>query len=87
MILGAIPIVLAKIVEVEELRNTVLAAVASGVGVTTLFSLAIYGITRFAESSRDERPLMAAATGILGFVCLAGVLAAVAFGLAIMTQK
>ena len=50
---------LATIVETQDLLETVAASVIAGVGVTIVFSLAIYGATRFADLSRDERPVAA----------------------------
>ena len=39
------------------------ASVVAGVGVTFAFSVAIWGVGRFAELSRDERPLAAGGGG------------------------
>jgi hypothetical protein len=78
---------LAVVVETEELLQTVLASVVAGVGITVIFSVAIWGAARFVDLSRDERPLAAAAAGVVGALGLALTLAAVAVGLIVMTSN
>jgi hypothetical protein len=78
---------LATVVETKELLETVAYALAAGVGVTVVFSLAIYGATRFADLSRDERGVGAAAAAILTVAALAATVAAVVVGVVVMTQK
>jgi hypothetical protein len=77
----------ATIVETEELLQTVLASVVAGVGVTVVFSVAIWGVARFADLSRDERPLAAGAAATLAGVALTATLAAIVFGIVVMTSK
>ena len=74
-------------VEVEELWRTVAAALVAGVGVTVVFSLAIYGATRFADTRRDERPLASSAAAVLTVLALAATLASVVLGIVVMTSK
>jgi hypothetical protein len=57
------------------------------VGVTAIFSLAIWGGARFVDLSREGRPLAAGAAATLGAVALAATLAAVAVGILVMTTK
>ena len=76
---------LATIVDWEALGETVLAAFVAGVGVTLTFSLAILGAVRVAEASRDGRRLEAGFFGALGLLALAATLAAIVFGIVIMT--
>jgi hypothetical protein len=78
---------LTTVVETKELLQTVLYAAVSGIGLTLVFSLAIWGATRFADLSRDERPLAAAAAAVLAALALLACLAAVAVGIVVMTQK
>lgn len=79
--------VLATVLETKNLLETVAASLIAGLGVTIVFSVAVYGATRFADLSRDERPIAAAAaigTALLAFaVCVAGVV----FGIVVMTSK
>jgi hypothetical protein len=78
---------LATVVETHALLETVLAAFVAGVGVTLIFSLAIMGAARFADMSRDGRPVAAAAFGALALVALAAAAAAVTIGIIVMTSK
>ena len=77
----------ATVVETKELLQTVLYASVAGIGLTLVFSLAIWGATRVADLSRDERPLAAAGAGALAAFAFALCLAAVAFGVVVMTDK
>lgn len=78
---------LATVVETRELLETVLYASVAGIGMTLIFSLAIYGATRSADLSRDERPLAAAAAATLAALALVASVAAVVIGIIVMTQK
>jgi hypothetical protein len=78
---------LATVVDTEALLKTVAAAFVAGVGVTLIFSLAILGAARFAELSRDGRPVAAASFGALAIVALAAAAAAVTVGIIVMTSK
>lgn len=77
----------ATIVETKELLETVVASLVAGVGVTAVFSVAIWGGARFADLSRDGRPLAAGAAAVLGALALATTMAAVVFGIVVMTSK
>jgi hypothetical protein len=78
---------IATVVETKNLLETVAASLIAGIGVTTVFSLVIFGITRSADLVRDERPLLATAAG--GLAVLAGlvVAAALVFGIVVMVKK
>jgi len=78
---------MAVVVETKELLETVVAAVVAGVGITVIFSVAIWGVARFADLSRNERPLAAGAAATLAALAGLGTLAAVAFGIVIMSSK
>jgi hypothetical protein len=77
----------ATIVETKELIETVVASVVAGVGVTAVFSMAIWGGARFVDLSRDGRHVGAAAAAAVGVLALAATLAAVVFGIVVMTSK
>lgn len=77
--------VIAVMVETEELLQTVIASVIAGVGITAIFSVAIWGAARFVDLSRDERTLAAGAAAALGLLALTVTLAAVVVGLIVMT--
>jgi hypothetical protein len=78
---------MATLVETKELAETVIASVIAGVGITTIFSVAIWGGTRFADLSRGGRPLAAGAAAALGGLALLATLAAVVVGILVMTSK
>jgi hypothetical protein len=77
----------ATVVEWSALLKTVVAAFVGGIGITLVFSVAIFGAARFADLSRDGRPVVAAAFVALSVVALAAVAAAVAAGIIVMTTK
>ncbi len=77
---------LAVVVETKELAQTALASVVAGVGITIVFSVAIWGAARFVDLSRDDRPIAAAAAATLGLLALAATLATVGVGLVVMTS-
>lgn len=77
----------ATLVEGKELWQTVVASVVAGVGVTAAFSLAIWGVGRFADLSRAERPGAAGGALAVAGLALLLVAAAVVFGIVVMTSK
>ena len=78
---------MAVVVETKELLETVVASVIAGVGITVVFSVAIWGVARFADLSRNERPIAAGAAATLAALAGLVTLAAVAFGIVIMSSK
>lgn len=78
---------MATIVETKELIETVIASLVAGVGITAVFSVAIWGGARFVDLSRDGRPLAAGAAAFLAVLGLAITLAAVVVGILVMTTK
>lgn len=77
----------ATILQTTDLLETVAASLIAGVGITAVFSLAIWSGARFADLSRDGRPLAAGAAVVLGAFALLTTLAAVAAGIVVMTSK
>lgn len=78
---------IATLVEGKELLETVIASVVAGVGVTSIFAIAIWGVGRFVDLSRDERHLAAGGAAAVATAALLAVVAAVVFGIAVMTRK
>jgi hypothetical protein len=78
---------IATLVEGKELLETVAFSAVAGIGVTLVFSLAIWGVARFADLSRDERPLAAGAAVLVAALALLGTVAVVVFGIIVMTSK
>ena len=78
---------MAVVVETKELLQTVVASLVAGVGITVVFSVAIWGVARFADLSRNERPLAAGAAAALAALAALLTLAGVAFGIVVMAHK
>jgi hypothetical protein len=78
---------LATLVETKDLLYSVAASLIAGIGVTAVFSLIIFGVTRSAEMLRDDRPLLATAAGGLAAVALVVVVGAIVLGIVVMTRK
>lgn len=77
----------ATIVDTTALWQTIVAALVAGVGITVVFSIAILGVARFADASRDGRGAQALAFGALAVIGLIATLAAIVFGVIVMTSK
>jgi hypothetical protein len=75
---------LAEIVETKELVQTVVFAFVAGVGVTVIFSVAIWGVARFIDLNQEERPMAAGAAALVAALALLTVLAAVVIGVVVM---
>lgn len=75
---------MAVIVETSELLQTVAASVIAGIGVTVVFSVAIWGAARFVDLSGSDRPAAAAAAAAVGIAGLVATLGAVVVGLIVM---
>jgi hypothetical protein len=78
---------IATLVEGKELLETVAFSTLAGIGVTLVFSIAIWGVARFADLSRNERPLAAGAAALVAALALLGTAAVVVFGIIVMTSK
>jgi len=52
-----------------------------------IFSVAIWGVARFADLSRNDRPLAAGAAATLAGLAALATLAAIVFGIVIMSSK
>lgn len=77
---------IATVLHTEDLLRTVVAAVVAGLGVTFAFSVGIWGAGQFIELSRNERPVAAAAAGVVGALALLFVAAALFTGIFVMAQ-
>lgn len=78
---------LAVLVETKELAETVIASVVAGIGITAVFSIAIWGTARFVEHSRSERPLAAGAAAVVTALALAVTIASLVLGIFVMTSS
>jgi hypothetical protein len=77
----------AVVVETKELLETVAASLIAGVGMTFVFSIAIWGAARFVELSRSERPVAAGAAAAAAVLALAVTAGGVVVGIVVMTNK
>jgi len=75
---------LATIVDTTALWETVVAAVVAGIGVSAIFSVAIFAAARFGELGREGRSAPALAYGALAVVSGVAFLSAIAGGLWLM---
>jgi hypothetical protein len=75
------------IVETTELLETVAASLIAGVGIAVVYSIAVYGATRFADLSRDERPIAAGAAIATAVLAFALCIAAVGAGIVVLTTN
>jgi hypothetical protein len=73
------------IVDTHALTQVLWVSVVAGVGVTAAWGFAILGSTRAVEFGRDGRMGEATLYAVLGIVGLAVVLAAIVFGIVILT--
>jgi hypothetical protein len=78
---------IATLVEGKQLLETVGASVVAGIGVTFVFSVAIWGVARFADLSRNEKPLAAGAAALVACLALLSTAAIVVVGIIAMTSK
>jgi uncharacterized membrane protein YcjF (UPF0283 family) len=78
---------LATLVEGKELLETVVASAVAGIGVTFVFSVAIWGVARFVDLSRNERRWAAGAAALVACLALLGTVAIVVVGIIVMTSK
>ncbi len=78
---------IAALIEGGELLETVVASTVAGVGVTFVFSVAIWGVARFADLNRDDRHLAAGAAAAVAALAAAATVGAVVAGIVVMTSK
>jgi hypothetical protein len=75
------------VVDWGKLLEVVYASALAGIGVTLAFSLAIYGSARFADLRAEDRMPAAAFFGLVAALAYGACLAALAFGIIVMTKK
>jgi hypothetical protein len=75
------------IVETKELVQTVVFAFVAGVGVTAIFSVAIWGAARFVDLSQEGRSVAAGAAAAAAGLALLAVAAVAVIGVVVMTGK
>jgi cytochrome b len=78
---------LAEIVETKDLLETVLFSVVAGIGVTAIYSVAIWGAARYVEYDQEGRRSAALAGAATAAVALLAVLAVIVIAVVVMTDK
>lgn len=76
----------ASIVDWQGILDVVIVSFVAGIGVTAIYAVAVLGVTRVLDMSRDGRTLEAGAYGVLAAVSFTAVIAACVFGIVILTQ-
>jgi hypothetical protein len=77
--------VIGAIVDTDALLQVLWVSVVAGVGVTGAFAFAILGATRALEFGRDGRVAEAAIYGVVGVLGVLVFVAAIVFGILILT--
>jgi hypothetical protein len=77
---------LAVVVDLEALWQASRAAFVAGIAVVFVFSLAVLGVARFADYSRDRRPVAAALSGALAVIALVVTAVAVTLGIIVVAS-
>jgi hypothetical protein len=75
------------VIDWDALLTVIWASLLAGIGVTAAYGLAILGATRAVELGRAGRVAEAAVYALLGVVGLATVLAAIVFGIVVLSDK
>lgn len=75
---------MAVIVESAKLLETIVASLVAGIGITVVFSVAIWGAARYVDLSVAERRFAAIAAAALGIAAFALTLGAAGVGIAVM---
>ena len=76
-----------KVVDWAALFEVAYFSLGAGLGVALAFSIAVHGSTRFADEVRENRMTRAAAHAVVAVLGLLVVLAAIVFGIVVMTAK
>jgi hypothetical protein len=84
---AVVTVLASTVVDWSALGKVVLYSLVIVIGVTTAFSLAILGVTRFADLRNDQRMLEAGAFAVLAALGAATCLAALVLGIFEMTSK
>jgi hypothetical protein len=74
-------------IDAHLLLRVLYTALIAGVGVASVFSLTVYGMTRSSDMRREDRPVAAASYAALGVIGLALTVALIAYGLILLARK
>jgi hypothetical protein len=77
---------IATVVDWDALLQVVWVSLLAGVGVTAAWAFALLGATRALENGRDGRVAEAVVYGVVGVAGFASVVAAIVYGIVILTN-
>jgi hypothetical protein len=77
----------AAIVNFSTLGKVIEGSLVAGIGITIVFSLAIWGATRASDYARSEQRGLAMVHGAIAAVALTAVAGSVVYGFTILTTK
>lgn len=77
----------ASMVDWPALIKVIYVSLLAGLGIVTVFTLAVIGTTRFSETRRAGRIVVAGGYALLGLLATGATAGAVVLGLVYMTQK
>jgi hypothetical protein len=75
------------IIDWDALLTVIWASLLAGIGATAAYGMAILGTARAVEMGRAGRPAEAAVYAVVGAVGFATVVAAIVFGIVVLTDK
>jgi hypothetical protein len=78
--------VIATVVDWDALLQVVWVSLLAGVGVTAAWAFALLGATRALENGRNGRVAEAVVYGVVGVAGFASVVAAIVYGIVILTN-
>jgi hypothetical protein len=78
---------IASIVDTTTLGKVALYSLVSGIGIAVIFGLGVSSAAGLLEAVRQHRTAASVAWGVLAVSCIACALAAVVFGLVVMSEK
>jgi uncharacterized membrane protein len=70
-----------------SLVSVAISALAAGVGISAVFSLAILGTARYTDARRADQNVVAIIYGLLALVAFLACAAAVAYGVVLINRK
>ena len=78
---------MATVIDTAVLAKVVAAALIAGIGMTAIFSLVIYGSTRFDDLRRSGKSAGAVVFAVLAGLGVAAFLGGCVLGIVVMTRK
>lgn len=83
--MATVPFVLAKIVDLDALWQTIWSATVAGVGISVVFAIAVLGATLHTDARRAGDHAASIAYAVMGAVGLALTAAAIVYGILLIS--